>query len=70
MTGEELKAEIARSPMVCSRCSLVECTCWGEHGARIGMAPTGKAFNIAMKLAYRDIDWSKVKLPKMWRGER
>jgi hypothetical protein len=57
MTADELRAEIAASPMICSRCSLRECTCWevGKHG--IVMAPTGKANNIAMKVAYRDVDW-------------
>ena len=58
MTDEEFKAEIAASPMICSRCNRRDCTCWGRDGGRtdgdIGTAPTGKAFIVQLKLAYRD----------------
>lgn len=54
MTADEFRAEIAASPMQCSRCGLVACTCWSSGGHGIVMAPAGKAHIVAMKIAYRD----------------
>jgi len=55
MTPNELKTAIEADPSACKRCGLIACSCWGSDGRGIGMAPTGKANLVAMKLAYDEV---------------
>ncbi len=64
MTKRELEREIDASAAACSKCKKRKCRCFEWHAGRgVLLAPTGKAFGAAMKLAYRGV-WDALEPPK------